>query len=114
MGVYDTFVDGKKNVQLKNFDNLLKVYRKGDAIQNYRNYPDDALFFCFAQPNDFVLIRNKKFMKIITYSEALDIIEKEKLKVFDCRDVEYKLEIVKIKKFPKKKGLRKKGEIRVI
>jgi hypothetical protein len=114
MGLYDTFFDGKKSVQLKNFNPNLRAYKKGDKIQHYGNYPKDAFFFCFAIPEDIVLVQDKKFIKIMGREEALKKAIRENIRVFDCQSQEYSVGIIKVKRYSKKIGMRKKGEKRVI
>jgi hypothetical protein len=81
MGCYDTFGDGKKEVQLKNFGSCLSYYKVGDKIPMLRfKYPENGLFFCFVNPRAFVLIEKSIFKGIVSYEDAL----KSKYRVWDC------------------------------
>jgi hypothetical protein len=80
MGLFDTFVDGNKAVQLKNFDPGLSTYRVGDKIptENF-GYPASCSFVCFTQPTECVVVRNGVF-KGITTGPSSEI----EYPVFDC------------------------------
>jgi hypothetical protein len=81
MGVYDTFVDGKKEIQLKNFGSCMSDYKVGDKIPMRRfGYPENGLFFCFVNPRDFVLIEKSIFKGIVSYDDVL----KSKHRIWDC------------------------------
>lgn len=93
MGLYDTFIDKEKSVQLKNFQPILfRCYKKGDKIENYCEHPKDALFFCFVDATLFVLVKNQIFVRIINLKEASEIARKEKLRIFNCWDEEFTFE----------------------
>lgn len=91
MGVYDIFVDGKKDVQLKNFDCIMKVYNKGDKVPLEKHgYPKSAMFFCFVNPKRFVVIVDGIFKRIVEIEEILkhegDYVN---FKIWNCHGEEF-------------------------
>lgn len=87
MGCYDTFKDGKNEIQLKNFGESMSYYKKGDKVpMKEYGYPKDGLFFCFACPmSGFVLIKNSIFVGIV----RCDVTKKyPKIRIWDCGGAE--------------------------
>lgn len=87
MGCFDTFIDGKKEVQLKNFGSFLCDYEIGAAIPMKKfGYPKDGLFFCFVNPDAVVLIEDSMFKGIITHDKALNVYTH---RIWDCGGNEF-------------------------
>jgi hypothetical protein len=78
MGLFDTFIDKKKEIQLKNFGCILKTYSVGDRVPMRKNgYPATANFYCWANPKEgFVVVIKHVFVGIRK--------KPAKGKIFDC------------------------------
>jgi hypothetical protein len=95
MGLYDTFVDGEKEVQLKNFECCMANYEKGDKIPMRRfRYPKNGLFFCWATRNGVVVIKNNIFIGIEPFEalneKGLPLLKKYPFRIWDCSGSEYR------------------------
>ena len=66
MGMFDTFWDKKKEIQLKNFDCVMRNYSVGDKIPMKEfGYPKTASFYCFAHIKaGFVIVKDNIFIGI--------------------------------------------------
>lgn len=69
MGVFDSFVDGGKCVQLKLFPYSYEWYGVGDKVPKKRVrddpvYPKSYQAYCFASPGLFVTVKNHTFVGI--------------------------------------------------
>ena len=71
MGLYDTFIDGKKRVLLGNFSPFMTIYQKGEDLSGIMEEylcPITAHYFCGCDPDlespDVVHIENGVFMGI--------------------------------------------------
>jgi hypothetical protein len=91
MGCYDTFIDGSKEIQLKNFGCNFYNYKVGDTISTEEyHYPKDCLFFCWATPQlGFVCIKDSKFVGIISRDDVFDS-KYIKIRIWDCSGIEHK------------------------
>jgi len=94
MGLYDTFIDGKREVQLKNFECCLADYEKGRKIPMSKfGYPKNGLFFCWCARNGVVVIKNNVFIRIepyeVLYEKGLPILKKYPFRLWDCNGREW-------------------------
>lgn len=69
MGIFDTFTDGDKCVQLKLFPYSFEWYGVGDKVPKKRGqddpvYPKSYQAYCFAAPGLFVTVKDNRFVGI--------------------------------------------------
>lgn len=93
MGMYDTFIDGDSEIQLKNFDCVLITHKKGDKIRmkgkgcyGCFKYPKDGIFYCSVNSNEVVVIQKSVFIGIMALKKAL---KKYSFRIWDCQGNEY-------------------------
>jgi len=107
MGVYDTFKDGKYEVQLKTFECSLSTYEKGDKLPMKRfGYPKDGLFFCCCNPNEgVVIVKDSVFIGIMKVRDFMSskgnrmaLFEHYPFRVWDCWGREYDREKMCVKR----------------
>ena len=86
MGLYDTFIDGKKEIQLKTFDCYMHEYKKGSKVpMKDFGFPPTASFFCSFCPKDgFIIIKKNIFIGI----RKTPIKDKP---IFDCHGKKYEV-----------------------